>query len=199
MASVAKDIARAEDISVVKKVCLLLANVEEGERVGRLHFMWWGLGLVVLLGTACAGLSARLLFLLHHQNAQALHTSPEPLSQVRMFWSCAFGGTLKLWQAFWLLYLPVPTIFYVAFGATFAALKTFVQVQSSYLLQFVAFPLFLSLVYLAFLGVSVIVWRCSENTQHRVWTYGARILVILNIAVPLLKLAILWLQIWPKG
>jgi hypothetical protein len=57
-------IAEAEDISTLKTACLMLAEVNEGERLERLQFLLVSAGAAIVSGLLSAGACLRLLSLL---------------------------------------------------------------------------------------------------------------------------------------
>lgn len=200
MGDLSNSIAASQDISVIKQACLMLADVDENDRLARVTFISLGNWMVVIFGIICAALTSRLLYLAHKTECaslpdQALET--EPLHQT--IFKRSIGGTLKLWQAYWFLYLPIPTALGAGVGALKVALMDPNFLKGSFLFQFVVYPLLWSLVYVAFIFLSIVVWRCARNTNHRIWFYSARATVIFGIAAPLLKLFEYLVSIWPKG
>jgi hypothetical protein len=181
--------AQPQDMGVIKEACLMLAKVEEKDQVARMQFTWWGYWLVLLFGTVCAVLSGRLLYVMHRTQGAATAEPAEPTqSLARTILSRAWQGKLRLWQAFWFLYLPVPLALASGISAFYVALASSYTSRSSFLLQFVAYPLLWSLVYVSAIALSVAVWRCSGNANRRIWTYAARGIVIFNAVSPLIKL-----------
>lgn len=198
MSGFSNAISASQDISVIKQACLMLANVEESDRLTRIKFISMGNWLVVAFGIVCATLSARLLYLTHRsEHTSSPNQSPGMGSLHQTIFKRSIGGTLRLWQVYWFLYLPIPMALAAGAGAVKVALMDPNFLKGSFLFQFVVYPLLWSLVYLSFLYFSVAVWRCAKNTSHRIWSYSARASVVLGIATPLIKLLGYLASLWP--
>jgi hypothetical protein len=65
LARLGRAVSETQDISSLKKACLMLANVTEDERLARLHFVVFSGGMTIALGLLCAAVSTRLLILLN--------------------------------------------------------------------------------------------------------------------------------------
>ncbi|MGE5493324.1 MAG: hypothetical protein ACM31P_18855 [Actinomycetota bacterium] len=192
--------AQPQDMDAIKEACLMLAKVEERDQVARMQFTWWGYWLVLLFGTVCAVLSGRLLYVMHRTQDAAITESTEPTqSMVRTILSRAWQGQLRLWQAFWFLYLPVPLALASGVSAFYVALASSYTVRRSFLLQFVAYPLLWALSYVSFIALSIVVWRCSVNTNRRIWTYAARGMVIVSAVGPVIELLVYLSRLFPRS
>lgn len=191
---IANGIAASPDIAVIKKVCLFLVDAYQEERRDRFDSAWLGLGLLIAMGTFGVAISARLYVLLGGLKAQDMSGGSwdVPLrSPVARLLSRSFAGTLELWKAFWLIYLPVPVLLAVILSGGYKTLQN-IGLKGPLLIQLVAGSLLSSIVYLSFIAASVIVWRCSRNTPSQLWTYLARTVVVLIIVVPLARIAVFW-------
>jgi hypothetical protein len=191
----ANSIATSPDIAVIKKVCLVLVDAYQEERKNRLELPWLGLGSLIAMGTIGAAVSARLYVLLRRFETRNVSGGsldvPRPGSPIGRLLSGSFAGTLELWKAFWLIYLPVPALLAVILSGGYKALEHS-GLKGLLLTQLVVSSLIFSTVYLSFIAASVIVWRCSRNTSLRLWTYAARTVVVLMIVVPLVRMAVFW-------
>jgi hypothetical protein len=141
---------------------------------------------------------ARLLVVLARE-AKAARVEPEVSgdahqSAFQIFRCRALNGTLRLWQAFWLVYVPFPILLAVVLGGTYLALDH-LGLQRMPELGLALWSLAAAAICLAFLAASVIVWRCSRNTSSRLGTYIARVVVVLMIVVPLVETTYLWVSI----
>lgn len=200
MSSFSNSISTSQDISVIKQACLMLANLKESDRLAQIQFFSLGNWLLVTFGIVSSTLSARLLYLSHRSECASLpDQSLETESLLHTIFKRAIRGTLKLWQAYWFLYLPIPIALAAGVGAVKVALMDPNFLKGSFFFQFVIYPLLWSLVYLSFLFLSVVVWRCAHNTNHRIWFYSARAIVVFGIAGPLVRLLEYLVSIWPKG
>ena len=191
----ANGIAASPDIAVIKKVCLFLVDAYQEERKNRFESVWLGMGLMIALGTFGSAVSARLYVLLRRLDTRHVSAGTRdvaiPGSSLGRLLSRSFAGTLELWKAFWLIYLPVPALLAAILSGGLKALQG-IGLKGPFLIDLVAGSLLSAIVYLTFIAASVIVWRCSGNTSLRLWTYAARTVVVLIIVVPLARIAIFW-------
>ena len=192
---IASSIATSPDIAAIKRVCLVLADAYQEEREGRLDWAWAGLGMLIALGTFGVAVSARLYVLLGRLKAQDMYGGsrdiPPPRSPVVRLLSHSFAGTLELWKAFWLIYLPMPALLSVILLGGYKALQS-MGLKGPALIQLVTVSLLSAIVYVLFIAASVLVWRCSQNTSLRLWTYMVRAVVVLIVLVPLVRIAMFW-------
>lgn len=94
-----------------------------------------------------------------------------------------------MWKAFWLVYVPFPLLSSLGIGG----LLSFFDVKNGMTQVLLVLPLSMGLLWLVWLGASILVWRCSDRVGRPLWGKVARLVVILAIAVPLLRAALAWL------
>lgn len=111
------------------------------------------------------------------------------------FFTRATTGQLPLWKAFWLVFIPVPIILY---GIYFAALWAWAILSPMTPLQNVVGPFSLfALLLMAAVGVAV--WRCSTNSERRVWRYLARLSVVAYLVWYGLRALPVWRMLIVQG
>jgi hypothetical protein len=96
-----------------------------------------------------------------------------PAKSISLF-TRAITGQLPLWKAFWLVFIPAPLILY---GIYFGVLWAWAILIPMTPLQNVLGP-FSLFAFLLMTAVGVAVWRCSINSERRVWRYLARLSVV---------------------
>ena len=187
-------IANSNDLATIKKISLMLVDAYREERASRFSVVWLGLGAMISACAMTAAIYARMLVVLARE--KVARSEHEPASGTRHGALLDFGfhalkGSLKLWQSFWLLYVPAPILLGVVLGGAYLSLDR-LGLQRMPELGLALWSLAASAVCLAFFAASVIVWRCSGNTSWKLWTYIARVVVVLMIVVPLAEAIYLW-------
>lgn len=177
----AADIGQLNDVGILRQLALSLLHAAVDFRQSGITLAVWGLSLLML----SSGLSLLLLFREMRRPAQP--REPEPTDTGSGFVADLLQGRLPLWKAFWLVYVPEPFLASLVVNVLIGNLDGKTQV----LLSMFVVPLTVGLVWTLLLSVTVLVWRCSDNTARPVWGKVARVLLVLVIAVPLLQFLIL--------
>lgn len=87
------------------------------------------------------------------------------------------SGRLKLWQAFWLVFVPIPIVLYAIYALFLFLLEHFTGSVITFT-QLTAVAVLYSTIAIALLIVlGMGVWRCALNTPRVLWGYIARIAV----------------------
>ncbi|WP_133247251.1 hypothetical protein [Azospira sp. I13] len=172
----AADIAQLSDVGILRQLALALLNAAVDFRQSGITLAVWGLSLLLL----SSGLS--LLLLLREMRRPTQSGEAETTNTRSGFVADLLLGRLPLWKAFWLVYVPEPFL---------AGLSTQVLIgnldgKTQLLLSMFMLPMTIGLLWTLLLSVTVLVWRCSDNTARPVWGKVARVVLVLAIAVPLL-------------
>lgn len=189
--SASEGIANSNDLATIKKISLMLVDAYREERASRFTIVWLGMGAMIGATTVTAAIYARLLVVLRVSQSDGLLAERTGQSALRLFMFRALNGSLKLWQSFWLIYVPFPILLALVLGGVYLSLDH-LGLQRMPELGLVLWSLAASAICLAFFVASVMVWRCSKNTSWKLWTYIARVVVVLMIVVPLAKAVYLW-------
>jgi hypothetical protein len=193
------DIARLEDMAAIKKVCAVIVDAVSKNQNARNDLVWWGLGLMVLSSTLCGLMSAYAYISLRRTGSYSTQEVSEAheisIRPITAFLSNAYAGKLKLWKAFWLVYLPGAILFPVVVWGLYAAVKKLNLVSSDGLTDFFVLPLLLAALWLWQIALCALVWRSSVNTKYPVLGSFARIAILLSVTVPVLKLVLIWVRL----
>ena len=181
--SLASDIGRSTDVALLQKIAVSLIEATAEERHRGQVFAVWGLGFTLL----SSGMT--LLVLWWWKPTAEAAAVPVEATPPSGFCSALQQGRLPLWKAFWLVYVPLPLLFSLGIGG----LLRFVDLKNGIAQVLLFVPLSIGLLWLAWLGASVLVWRCSDRVGRPLWGKVARVVVILAITVPLLRAALAWL------
>jgi len=176
----AADIGQLNDVGILRQLALSLLHAAVDFRQSGITLAVWGLSLLMLSS------SLSLLLLFREMRRPAQPREPEPTDTGSGFVADLLQGRLPLWKAFWFVYVPEPFLASLVVNVLIGNLDGKTQV----LLSMFVFPLTVGLVWTLLLSVTVLVWRCSDNTARPVWGKVARVLLVLVIAVPLLQFLI---------
>lgn len=189
--SLASDIGRSTDVALLQKIAVSLIEAIAEERHRGQAFAAWGLGFTLL----SSGLTLLVLWWWKPMAGAAPVEAPGEATSPSGFCSALWQGRLPLWKAFWLVYVPFPLLFSLGIGG----LLSFIDTKNGIALVLLFVPLSIGLLWLAWLGASVLVWRCSDRVGRPLWGKVARVVVILAVTVPLLRAALAWLPLLGLG
>jgi hypothetical protein len=99
-----------------------------------------------------------------------------------------FNGELPLWKAFWLLFVPMPFVLYLAYAGT---LWAWVWLNPWGDILFIVLP-FSVISFLLMAAAVFVVWRCSVNVTSRTWRYLALTVVAIYLLLHGVRVGSLW-------
>lgn len=196
MLSIGADIARIEDMDALKRACMIVVEAAAKGGKDRSDLVWWGLGSMVFSSTLCGLISTFAYISIRRSYPEILlatNGGTEVASgPVKTLLMKLYSGKLKLWKAFWLIYLPGIIVFPVVVFGLYAGVKKAGVITGGELTDFFVVPLLFAVLWLWNIALCTAVWRNSDNTNYRIISSITRVALVLSIAVPILKFVLLW-------
>ena len=93
------------------------------------------------------------------------------------FFGRVLKGQLPLWKAFWLVFMPVPFVLYLAYIGTLWAWVWLNPMGHVWVITLI----FTTVSFLLVAAVGTIAWRSSGNTSQRIWSYLARLVIAIYL------------------
>jgi hypothetical protein len=175
----AAEISRLDDVGLLRQMAVSLLSAAVDFRQSGMTLAVWGLSLLLL----SSGLSLLLLF---REMRRPVLSGGVTEKESQGFRADLLHGRVPLWKAFWLVYVPQPLVT----GLVVMLLLRNLDGKTQIVPSLFAFPLSIGLMWTVLLSVTVLVWRCSENVARPIWGKLVRVLLVLVIAVPLLRMLI---------
>jgi len=185
LTNITSEINRIQDLTTLKKISVLLADSITAEKEAGWLLVSWGLWFVATWSTIF-GIATMFLYrqLITTKATEDSHPKETMLD-------LALTGKLKLWQAFWGLYVALPMAASFAVYEVLAFLKGIHIIEPTKVADLILTPLSYSAVLVIFWGGAIVTWRCSANTTHKALCYLARVAVVLLTVAPLVQSATL--------
>lgn len=176
--SLAEDIKRLEDVEVLRKVCVPLAEAMDSTYKARqdgAKFVLVGAGFLIVASGIGFLLSARLLRLVLGSGEATANSGSRLADKVFGFLLRALKGELRLWTAFWVIYVLPPVIYTgVAWG-----LKGMVSFKPE-MLNLLILALVFATAVVQLIFSMIVVWRSAANADKKIWGILARGVVVLH-------------------
>ena len=188
----AEDINNISDLAVLKNVCVPLAEELFSKMNAFRASSKWGPLFVTISGFLCFSIGVYLYRLLGRERLEQSHENAQVPDSRKSIMEQAFSGELKLWKAFWFLYVPVPIISGLSITLLLSMTNRIGVAESFGFNIFIFLPIILSAAFIAVISVAIITWRCAANTSHRFLFYATRGLIIFYFVPLLTKAALLF-------
>lgn len=187
----AADISNINDLAVLKNLCVPIADeLFRTMNASRASSKWAPL-LVAISGFLCCSVGVCLYRQLERDKLAQRVEDAQLQGARRSFMEQALSGELKLWKAFWFLYVPAPLIAALSFSLLMN-LGTRLGVADSFGFSiFIFLPILMAAIFVINISAAVFTWRCAANTSHIFWYYAARGVIVICTIVPLAQAALL--------
>lgn len=186
----AEDIGNINDLAVLKSICVPLAEEYFSKMNAFRATSKWGPLFLTISGFLCSSIGVYLYRQLGREKLEQSQENAHEPDRLKSVIEQVISGELKLWKAFWFLYVPVPIICGLSITLLLGITKNIGDADSFGFDVFMFLPIILAAAFIPVFLVAIVTWRCAANTSHKVWFYVTRGLILLYAVALLTKLAL---------